>query len=465
MSLVHWIFELAVAILILVCEGLLHFLWKVFPSRTLQALFLRKKDAKEREMNPDLERDFVELVKARDYKVEEHYVTTSDGYILGVHRILPKHYAKPHAETRGHQTYVSYNAGVGLSSSSSSENAAAPAVSVGFKGVVFFQHGFMQNSEAWVVRGPDRALPYILVDAGYDVWLGNNRGNKYSYKHAHLAVTEERFWDFCLDDLASKDIPAMIDYVLHMTGASSLSYVGFSQGTAQAFAAFSSNPALNHKVNLFVALAPAARVQELKNPVVSAVSQSKPELLYILFGRKMLLHQAMFWRKMLHTRFFVWTIDFFLKFLFGWKTHNIDPSEKALLYNHLYSFSSVKTLVHWFQITHSRRFQMYDDNIKVNSHHAYHTYLLPTYTLDKITCPIAIFYGDVDTIPDMRAILSDLPPSVLIHKEESYEHLDFMWAKSAPERVFPKVVALIDQFSKGTTISPTAMHRAQGRAW
>jgi lysosomal acid lipase/cholesteryl ester hydrolase len=38
---------------------------------------------------------------------------------------------------------------------------------------------------------------------------------------------------------------------------SSLTYIGFSQGTAQAFAALSIHPLLNNKVNLFVALAPA----------------------------------------------------------------------------------------------------------------------------------------------------------------------------------------------------------------
>jgi lysosomal acid lipase/cholesteryl ester hydrolase len=36
-----------------------------------------------------------------------------------------------------------------------------------------------------------------------------------------------------------------------------LSYIGFSQGTAQAFAALSIHPQLNEKVNVFIALAPA----------------------------------------------------------------------------------------------------------------------------------------------------------------------------------------------------------------
>lgn len=37
---------------------------------------------------------------------------------------------------------------------------------------------------------------YILADNGYDVWLGNIRGTKYSKAHATLKATNKDFWDF-----------------------------------------------------------------------------------------------------------------------------------------------------------------------------------------------------------------------------------------------------------------------------
>ena len=37
---------------------------------------------------------------------------------------------------------------------------------------------------------------YILADAGYDVWLGNYRGNPYSRQHCSLDPSKNPFWKF-----------------------------------------------------------------------------------------------------------------------------------------------------------------------------------------------------------------------------------------------------------------------------
>lgn len=38
-------------------------------------------------------------------------------------------------------------------------------------------------------------LAYLLADAGYDVWLGNVRGNTYS-RHLRYTRKQKQFWDF-----------------------------------------------------------------------------------------------------------------------------------------------------------------------------------------------------------------------------------------------------------------------------
>jgi hypothetical protein len=37
---------------------------------------------------------------------------------------------------------------------------------------------------------------YMLADRGYDVWMGNARGNTYSHRHMFLKESDEAFWKF-----------------------------------------------------------------------------------------------------------------------------------------------------------------------------------------------------------------------------------------------------------------------------
>ena len=54
------------------------------------------------------------------------------------------------------------------------------------------------------------------------------------------------------DEMAHYDLPAMLNYVLRVTGRRNLSYVGHSQGTLIAFARFSGDHVLADKVALIL---------------------------------------------------------------------------------------------------------------------------------------------------------------------------------------------------------------------
>ena len=47
------------------------------------------------------------------------------------------------------------------------------------------QHGLFACSESYILNGDD-STAYRFAAAGYDVWLGNNRGNQYGRKHLRL---------------------------------------------------------------------------------------------------------------------------------------------------------------------------------------------------------------------------------------------------------------------------------------
>ena len=133
------------------------------------------------------------------------------------------------------------------------------------------------NCEVWICHpDPSKSLAFQMVEDGYDVWIGNNRGNKYSSKHASLQRGTKEFWNFGIDELALYDVPAMCSYIKKITTLPSITYVGFSQGTAQCYAALSVNSNLHNDINLFVALASTTKPVGLENRYVAAMINASP---------------------------------------------------------------------------------------------------------------------------------------------------------------------------------------------
>lgn len=52
---------------------------------------------------------------------------------------------------------------------------------------------------------------FILADAGYEVWLGNNRGNTYSNTNENYSYNDKNFWTFSWDEMANIDLPTQIN--------------------------------------------------------------------------------------------------------------------------------------------------------------------------------------------------------------------------------------------------------------
>ena len=149
--------------------------------------------------------------------------------------------------------------------------------------------------------------------------------------------------------------------------------------------------------------------------------------------------------------------------LFGWSCENIRNEDKPTHYYHLYSYSSVKSVVHWFQFMQHSRFQMYDDRRWRAKKPDAQSYVQPGYPLSQIRCPIALFYGGRDTLQDTEKLIKELPKSTFVHEEPSYEHIDFLFADCAKEKIYPKIIELCqtasNRYASNMTPGTTPPHR------
>jgi pimeloyl-ACP methyl ester carboxylesterase len=103
---------------------------------------------------------------------------------------------------------------------------------------ILLQHGLTSSADAWFLNGQKGSIGFHLADQGYDVWVGNNRGNKYSKKDRNPNVTRAEFWNFSFAEMGHFDLPANYKKILSFyPEGQKIFYVAHSQGTTQMFAA------------------------------------------------------------------------------------------------------------------------------------------------------------------------------------------------------------------------------------
>lgn len=141
--------------------------------------------------------------------------------------------------------------------------------------IVLIQHGLFSCSDAWVINGPNDALPFILADAGFDVWMGNARGNTYSRNHTTRSLNHPYFWKFSWHEIGYYDLAAMVDYTLSTTNGkaqAAIHYVGHSQGTTAFFVFLSTRPEYNDKIKTAHMLAPVGYMSNMSDKLVRTLA-------------------------------------------------------------------------------------------------------------------------------------------------------------------------------------------------
>uniref|UniRef100_A0A6I8PJE2 Lipase n=1 Tax=Ornithorhynchus anatinus TaxID=9258 RepID=A0A6I8PJE2_ORNAN len=357
-----------------------------------------------------LPRPVSEIIEYRGYPWEEYEVMTDDGYILTINRI-----------PRGVDTS---------------------------RPVVFLQHGLLGDASNWVLNLANNSLGFMLADAGYDVWLGNSRGNTWSRKHKTLSVDEDEFWAFSYDEMARFDLPAVINFILQKTGQEQIYYVGYSQGTTMGFIAFSSMPELAQKIKMYFALAPVATVKYAKSPGTKLLLL--PDIMIKgLFGTKEFLQQHKFLRQFVIHFCRQAVLDKLcsniILLLGGFNLKNLNMSRANVYVAHAPAGTSVQNIIHWSQV------KLGKPKITSRIHGACANEKHPTplkYQIRDMTIPTAIWSGGQDWLSDpedVRLLLAQVTNLVYHKNIPEWAHMDFIWGLDAPHRLYNEIIDLMQQ--------------------
>ncbi|CAB3251570.1 unnamed protein product [Arctia plantaginis] len=275
----------------------------------------------------DARLNVTELITKYGYPVEVHHVTTDDGYILEMHRI-------PYGRDKNNVPNKN-------------------------KPVVILQHGLLCSSAVWVLTGPSVGFGYILAEEGYDVWLGNFRGNRYSRRHVRLNPDSRfnvAFWRYSWDEHGNYDIPAMIDYALAHTGKDRLHYIGHSMGTTSFFTMASLRPEYNEKIITMQALAPVAYMAHNRNLLLNIIAPFANDIerlgAIIGYGEFLTSRQVFVWAGEAFCRdevVFQPICSNIMFLLGGWNEAQHNSTIMPVIFGHVPAGGSVRQLAHYGQ--------------------------------------------------------------------------------------------------------------------
>ncbi|CAK1595753.1 unnamed protein product [Parnassius mnemosyne] len=368
--------------------------------------YLPTEEADAKLQNPDVTLTVPARVARNGYRCETHTVV-SNGYLLNLHRI-------PHSKN---------------------DRKISPKT-------ILLQHGIFASSADWIMNGPGKALAYVLADAGYDVWMSNIRGNRYSKEHAWLKTNTKSYWNFSWHDVALHDIPNIIDYIMKLKGeGTKITYIGHSMGTTILFAMLTLRPEYNNILTAGYALAPVIFMSDFKSPIKSLASVGKNVAhMEMLYGSHEFLPKNSMFGEIVSSCNVDYIDDKICKnFIFQLCGENEKQYNETLLpvfLSHYGAGTSWKTVLHFAQeILARNKFQQFDFGPS-NNQRMYGSDQPPEYDLSKITLPIHLYWARNDLLSsekDVKMLLDKLPSTTEAYlvPDPKFNHLDYLWAIDA----------------------------------
>ncbi|KAB0799644.1 hypothetical protein PPYR_07524 [Photinus pyralis] len=361
-----------------------------------------------------------ELIRKYGYPCEVHTVVSKDGYVLEMHRIP-------------------------FGKSGPSENRPA----------VYLQHGILASSADWVLK-QDTGLGYVLADAGYDVWMPNVRGTRYSRKHITLDPDNDasKFWDFSWHEIAVDDVPTMVDYVIDTVKQEQIFYIGHSQGTTIFYVMCSELPEYNGKIRAMFSFSPVAWMGHMTSPLLRIVAMANwfvgPFL--NLIGVHELLPQHSFFAeigdKLCGDNSFLQPLCTNALFaICGFNPKQMNASLIPTIMGHTPAGAATKQLLHFAQEVNSGHFRKYDYGFFRNIA-KYGSISPPKYKLKKVTAPVYLHYSRNDWISNEKDViklsreLGNVKGKFLI-LDDRFNHVDFVYGIDAYQLLYLRVLGLM----------------------
>ncbi|XP_057964625.1 triacylglycerol lipase 1 [Malania oleifera] len=355
-----------------------------------------------------------QLIRPSGYPCSEHTIETKDGYVLALQRV-----ASRTGELRVRR---------------------GPPV--------LLQHGLFMAGDAWFLNSIEQSLGFILADHGFDVWVGNVRGTRWSHGHISLSEKDKKFWDWSWQEMALYDLAEMIHFI-NSTTNSKVFFVGHSQGTIMGLVAFT-HPDIVEMVEAAALLCPISYLEHVNAQFVLRLVDLHIDQMIVAMG----IHQLNF------------RSDVGIQLLDSICDGHVDCNDllasitgKNCCFNNSRTDfyleyephpSSSKNLNHLFQMIREGTFAKYNygpwKNLKQYGH-----LKPPKFDLSRIpkSLPLWMGYGGNDALADttdLQHTLRELQSKPDLLYLENYGHIDFLLSVKAKQDVYNDMIEFFRLF-------------------
>ncbi|VYS66784.1 unnamed protein product [Arabidopsis thaliana] len=350
------------------------------------------------------------------YKCEEHDVVTQDGYILNMQRI-------PEGRT------------------------GAVAGDGGKRQPVLIQHGILVDGMSWLLNPADQNLPLILADQGFDVWMGNTRGTRFSRRHKYLNPSQRAFWNWTWDELVSYDLPAMFDHIHGLTGQK-IHYLGHSLGTLIGFASFSEK-GLVDQVRSAAMLSPVAYLSHMTTVIGDIAAKTFLAEATSILGWPEFNPKSGLVGDFIKAICLKAGIDCYdLVSVITGKNCCLNASTIDLFLANEPQSTSTKNMIHLAQTVRDKELRKYNYGSSDRNIKHYGQAIPPAYNISAIPHELPLFfsYGGLDSLADVKDVEFLLDQfkyhdidKMNVQFVKDYAHADFIMGVTAKDVVYNQV--------------------------